>query len=341
MPYDPASTLISTDGEPPLAEVVERMLSDFAAKAAAPPSASGLPDPSLTLVNMTQKAVGIGRMRGHESVGPLALVSLKGGRLDAVVRYELWHSGASEVDAAITQLQSNLLAARDELRTLGFLKIEPSETSTAERIPSGMFGDGIWRKAASYRTLYEYRYRDAGGAESLIHRIPVHADPEQTDSPDRETSVVTGATVRWDNEQAAAMRLRGARRIARLRTAAFVPGATPGGDAVLLRTHDGADGPPFETASLDSWLDAVTGEEPAHRHARLELAFSDLLAAFEPADDTAELGDWDLDDDADSYQLRRLELPAAIVLPAADDRLEIAYQPAPFDETSVVYLHTE
>lgn len=336
MAFDPL--LISPHSKPALADVVAKMLADLKLKADLPPAGGGLPPPALVLVRMAEKPVGVGDLRGNATEGPLPLISLKGGRLAALTRFELWAADAGAADAAVTQLRTNLLDARAELRTLGFLKLDPAEVSSAERFPSGIAGS-IWRQSASYELLYEYHYRETSGAESLIHRIPIHADPEETPSPDRETTVVTGPTVRWDDEAAAALRLRGPDRVRRLSLLAYVPGAVPTGKVVLRRTYDGAPGPPAVPPNPAGFLAAAAAETPVD--VRFELSLANFLNAFDPPGGTAELGDWETDAAPDVYELRRLELPAAIVLPRSSDRFHVSYEPAPLDRVAVIYLRTE
>ncbi len=332
---------ISADGQPPLNEVIDEMLTALEAEANLPLPAGSLPPPNLSLVRVQERPVGLGRWRGNETQGPLPLLALKGGRLDAVVRFQLWANVVADIDAAILQLQADLSSARDVLRGQGFLKLTASDTSLAEQVSTGVIATA-WRKTASYHLLYEYHYRDTDGAESLIARIPVESDPEERNSPQRETSIVTGATVRWDNETAPALRQRGPGRFGRISALVFLPGATPAGQVNLLRTFDGAAGAPAAPATLNDFLNAVADPQAPARHAEVSFAsLTDFLNAFAPPDDTVTLGDWDEDAALDSYEIRALDLVPAIPLPRDDDRLEISIVPAPLDQVAVLYLRLE
>ena len=347
MPFDPTSTLISADGEPALADVAQRMRDDLAAAAqlAALPDLS---DRSLTLVSLNERPVGVGAFRGNEARGPLPLVALKGGRLDAVARFELWGGNSSDVDAATALLQANLLAARDDLRSELYLKVDPFETSSAERIPTGALS-AVWRKAASYRVLYEYHYRDTDAAESLIHRIPVNSDPEQLDSPDRETFTVTGPVVRWDRLEAASLRVRGPRTIQRLQALIYLPGATPSGEVTLTRTHDDATGLPPQASTPVDFLTAVGDPEAPTRHLAYSLPMADFLTALGPATEGVDMGDWErfgVDDAVvvvDSYEIRALDLTLGIPLPRDEDRFEISFEHDRFPDGdfTVLYLRID
>ena len=300
-----------------------------------PPPSPPLPNPGMSVASLSERAVGLGSRRGSETRGQFAAVALKGMRLDAQVQYQLWATGPVEAEAAMTDLNTRLTADREALWTAGFLRLTLVNALAAEHVPS----ISAWRKQADYKVLYEYRYQDSDGAESLIVRIPIHSDPEVRNSLQRETTVVTDEMVRWDNEQAPALAVRGPVRLGTLAALVFVPGTAPNGTVVLRRTFDGALGVPTAHPTLADFLNAVAGSNVPERHAQITFpSLTDFLAAFNIAGDPVTLGDWDADGVLDSYQARVLALGPGIPLSDATDRLEIVFQNAAFDQIAVVYL---
>jgi hypothetical protein len=318
---------------PPMTDVVADMLSLLEARL--PPPAPPLPDPNVTLERVRERLVGLGGLRGTESAAAIGLLSLRGGRLDARVRFQLWSSTPTGVDDAVVLLQGTMLEDTEQLRTDGFLKIVASDTTLAEEEPS-LNG---WRKTASYDVLYEFQYRDLDDAPSLIARIPINTDPEQSGSPDRETETVTDEMVRWDEEGAAPLVLTGPAAVGRVDVIAFIPGTVPGGSITVLRTTQGAAGPPTHHPDLPTFLAAVAGDEPAETNADVILAPADFVAALTPHGDPIELGDWDEDAVLDPYDGFRLGLSPMVHLPGPTDRFEITYSDTGgLDEQAVLYI---
>lgn len=302
-----------------------------------PPSTASLPTPGVFAATVTERSAGIGNRRGTESRGVFPLIALKGIRLDAVVRFQLWAADPDDAETAMTDLNARLTADRDALWTSGILKLALESSQPAD--PIAIASLSAWRKTADYRVLYEFRYQDSDGAESLIARIPIAGDLEVKDSPDRETTVVTDGMVRWDNEEAPALVVRGPLQIDNVAALAFVPGPFPSGTVTLTRTFDGAAGLPATHPDVAAFLAAVAGNAAPERHARVAFpTLADFLNALNADGDAASLGDWDTNGVPDDYQARRLPVAPAIVLPNASDRFEIAYQNAAFDQVAVVYL---
>jgi hypothetical protein len=106
----------------------------------------------------------------------------------------------------------------------------------------------------------------------------------------------------------------------------------------LTRTFDAATGPPAAFASLDAFLDAVSGPAPTVRHASASFpTLVDFLAALGAAGVASALGDWDEDGVPDLYVPRSRAVLPPIRLATAD-RLELAYGGAALDQRAVVYL---
>jgi hypothetical protein len=317
---------------PALADVVTHMIERLTARL--PDQAPALPPPNVTLEHVRERLVGLGNHRGSERAS-VGVEVLRGGRLDAGVRFQLWGATANAVDEAVLGLHTDLLDDRDPLRNEGFLKFAATSTSLSEHVASA----DAWRKTASYEVLYEYGYRDTDEADSLIARIAVDVDQETTGSPSHEVTTVTGGLVRWDNETTPELHIRGPLLIHRLSAAAFVPGPTPGGSVNVKRTHAGAEGPPAVLPDLPSLLAAVAGDRPAERHAEAAVTPTTFLASFGPPAGTLALGDWDEDDDRDTYDLLDLAVDPPVRLTGPADRLEFAYgSTAGLDQPAVIYL---
>lgn len=318
-----------SNGSPPLDLVVAAMLGrlDNYLPVPAPP----LPAPSVWVASVRERPVGLGNCRGMESRGPFAVVELKGVRLDALARFQLWASGPADADVAITDLNARLMADRDNLQVQGFLRITLESTLPADPVPPPV---SAWRKHADYRVLYEYHYTDTDGAESLITRIPVGID-----SNIGEATTITDEMVRWDNQSVPPLVVRGRCSVGYLSALTFAPGTAPSGTVSLTRTFDGAAGPPTSYSTLPDFLTAVAGPNAPECHAHVTFAtVTDFLAAFSATGDPVTLGDWDADGVPDGYQARALAFEPAIRLPGVADRLEVTYQASAFDQVAVVYL---
>ena len=303
-----------------------------------PPLALPLPGASISVASVRERAIGIGYQRGIDVRGAFAVADLKGLRLDAVVRFQLWAANPGQLDTALNGLNTRLLADRNILWTAGVLRMALDATAVTEFVSSV---DG-WRGLADYRVLFEYHYSDSDGAESLIARIPIEADQEILNSPDRETSLVTDEMARWDDQSAPALVLRGRLRIGSLSALAFVPGAAPSGAVTITRTYDGATGAPSLHGTLAEFLAALGNPAGPERNAQVSFAtLSDFLAALGAGTPDIVLGDWNLDGVLDSYELKVLPFDPPIQLPSVSDRLEIRYANAPFDQVAVVYLRAQ
>jgi hypothetical protein len=322
---------------PALTDVVTDMLAILAARLPAPVPA--LPDPNVTLERISEKLVGLGNHRGNEPTGALGVRTLRGGRLGGRVRFQLWGGTALAVDNAVLALHSDLLDDGEELRQAGFLRLSAVDTTLAEHVDS-VSG---WRKATSFEVLYEYRYVDSDDADSLIARIQVTTDPERDGSPDREQEIVVDEMVRWDDEVAPALVVRGPASVSRITALVFVPGPAIGGTVTVSRTEHGSPGPVTDLPNLAAFLTATGGDPPAHTNADVELAPADLFADLGATGDALELGDWNTDGSIDQYTGFDRRLDQAIALPTQLDRLSITYTPPPgpstgLDQTAVVYL---
>jgi hypothetical protein len=297
-----------------------------------------LPDPSVGVAAVRERPVGLGNRRGSERLGSFGAAELKAVRLDALVRFQLWSDGPAHAEAIAADLSSRLLGARDLLLAQGVQQVALESVTPAEHVPAA----NAWRKGIDYRVLYEFGYRDADDAESLIARIPITALPESQDAPGAETTVASDRLVRWDDLAAPPLVVRGRPAVTGLSALAFAVGPEPTQPVTVTRTFDGATGPPTALPTLAAFLDVVAGPEPPARHAAVAFAtFTAFLAELGAADGPIELGDWNLDGHLDSYRPLVVQFEPSIELPRHADRLEIAYLAAAFDMSAVCYLRAD
>jgi hypothetical protein len=293
-----------------------------------------LPSADVSVVGLTVRSAGLGGLRGYETLGSFAVRALKGIRLEAVVRFTLWGADPNEVDGEADQLHGRLLAARDTLWSAGVMQLRSTSGSVADSVES-LNG---WRRTTDYLALYEFRYADSEDAESIIARIPINGDLEVRDSLARETTVVTDEIVRWDNEFAPLLSVRGPATLAGLALLDDLPPPLPAGSVTLLRTFDGASGAPSSAASLTEFLSNLADSAAPARHLALTFAtLGDLLSTFTATDEIT-LGDWNTDGTPDRYTVRTLAFNPLVVLPSVGDRLEIKYELTALDQVRVIYL---
>jgi hypothetical protein len=319
-------------GAPPLNEILSKMLGDLESKVP-----SHLPPYRARLLSMRERPVGLANWRGVEVFGSPVPVTLKGGRLDAGVLFEVSGDQADDAEAAALALHSSLLGARDVLRSAGFLRIDSLDFSLPEENET----THVWRKTVSYRVLYEYQYRDVDDTASFITRIPLHADPEEEGSPDRETSVITGRVVRWQREEAPmgippppTLVVRGPGVVRRLTVLSLLPDL-PGPTVEVLRTFEGASGPPLVAALLQD----LAGATHIHKTYASLAAFLDEFVPAVPTD-TVELAD--LNGDPAAYGIRTFTFTPELSLPRPIDRLEISTSAGAWGVSdAVLYLRAE
>ncbi len=313
---------------PTLDEVVAAMLGVL--NVYLPLPGGQVPVPTVSAASVDERAVGLGNHRGTDARGPFGVVDLKGIRLDAVARFQLWGLGPAQTDKAINDLNARLMADREILRLKGFLRMALEATPPADPVPL----INAWRKYADYRVLFEFSYQDTDGAESLIARIPASIDSALS-----EVTTITDEMVRWDNQAAPPLVVRGHSAVGGVSALAFIPGPAPSRTITLTRTFDGAVGAPTTHVTLAAFLAAVGGPNPPEHHARVTFAsLTAFLAAFSAAGDPMTMGDWDVNGIPDQYDSLALAIAPAIELPTSADHFEIAYQSPAFNRIAVVYL---
>ena len=300
-----------------VAEMVDR-LSSFL-----PPITDPPPHSTLALLEANARPVGVGNWQGHVERGGLALLGVRGGRVEARVRFDV--RGPTPVEAAqrALALQATLRTApRDAVPPLTgrFLVLEPDGGDA----PHLLSDEEDWIQSLTYRALYEYRYEDTDEAGSVIVRVPLNVRGEH-----HEDDLVTRDVARWDREAARPMRARGPRRIGELSALSLPAGGLPAGTVTLLRTHDGAAGAPAAMAPPTPLADfgaALRGGGRHHQYVFASLA--DFLDEFVPAGEDVTLAG--LDGAAAAYEALRAgpALRAAlrdVPLAGPGERFEVIY----------------
>jgi hypothetical protein len=302
-----------------------------------PAPAANLPAPRAALQAIAERSAGLGRRTGVVRLGESAITELRGIRLDASVRFELWDTTRAGAEQGAADLLLRLLAARDPLRAAGVLQLS-LETDT----PAVEFVGVGWSAAPIYRALFETEYQDTDGTQSLIARIPIHLEPEAAGAPGGETTTVTDALVRWDAAGADPLVVRGPTRAATLATLHYWSLAAPAGPFVVTRTTDPPPTePPAVFNDLFAFLDAVVGTpEGALHHARLELgSIGQFLDGLTADPGRMALGDIEPDGTADAYEARSVVVDPPIELPTSNDVLTFSYaDPAGLGVLGVLYL---
>jgi hypothetical protein len=305
------------------------LLDPFKSDPASPPPAG--PAPAVSVANLTQRSVGIGGLVGLDVRDGWQVGELKAIRLDALVRYDVWGDDPATAAQAATDINARLLGARDTLRTNGVLKLDLASVDAADFAASL----SAWRVGAQYRVLYEFPYKDTGGAESLISRIPIGVEPEDPTDGLGETTVVTDDLVRWDKLLTPPLVVRGPASVGALLVLAT--GSAPAGTVTVTRTSGDATALPATFTSFDTFLDNTAGPHPQLEEAVIAFTTVDeFLVAIGSAGSPVELGDGDKN--VHVYRPRSLPVVPRLELPAARDRLEIAYSGEQLDSSTVIYL---
>lgn len=252
-----------------------------------PPLTDPTPHTTLAVLEATDRPVGVGNWQGNVERGPLAQLGVRGGRVEARVRFDVRAADPADAASRALGLQAEIRAARlDATRPWmrSFLVLQPDGGES----PQLLSDDEGWRQGVEFRALYEYRYEDPEGAGSVIVRVPVDVRGEH-----HEDDLVTRHVARWDREGAEPLRLRGPAAVAPLAVLSHPGDALPAGTVTLLRTHAAAEGPPADHATPDAFRLAL---EAGGRHDRLVFgSVAAFLAALQPAGDPVTLAAMDPD----------------------------------------------
>jgi len=130
---------LAMSGLPPLNDVLAEMLDVLKTHFPANPALSL--ETRVSIVSVSEQSLGLGNRRGQAQRSGFPVVALKGGRLDAVVRFQAIANDPEVVETAIDDLHASLLAAKDALWVAGFLRVVAQDSSSAELIA----GPDTWR----------------------------------------------------------------------------------------------------------------------------------------------------------------------------------------------------
>jgi hypothetical protein len=276
-----------------------------------------LPQSSVSIVSLKERSLALGNSRGMQRLASFDAVELKGGRLEVVIRYQLTGSNPDALETEMAALHGRLLAAKNELWTAGVLRFAAEETSPSEHVPDL----NAWRKTADYHVLYEFHYNDAGGAESLITRIPISIDSRYD-----ESTLVEGEIVRWDNTATPALEVNGngtrALAVKTIFMLAFLPGVWDGSE-VIISANIGGQLQEKNFENVRKFRDAFEWEKGENWPE---------IKTYE----TVELG-------GKTYIPCSLTFPNPffpnpVVLKRKDDIFRISYSSPSFDDDAVLYL---
>jgi hypothetical protein len=317
---------------PAAEEVGHQMLTDAVQKLLTklreylPPPGAQLPTPSVSLVRLQEKQLGLGQYRALEAREHFPLAT-KGLRLATTARFQLWAATSDAVEALVRGLIDAVLADRDGLVSEGFLELSLRDVTVSEVIQAGQ----PWRQIADFDLLYEFHSESTDDAGGLIARIPAEL------RPGLGSLVITGDVVVWDETGAATLALHGGGgAISGLSALVFAPGTLPTDAVTLLRTFEQAGGAPTTFATLDSFLAAVSGTNPASTHASFSAALPDFLNALGPAG--APVPFVDEDGNTRLFPTRFKAFPQPLVLPSRDDRLDVTFAGAALQPNQLLYL---
>lgn len=306
------------------------------------PTPASLPTSTVSVVSATKRNSSIGNRIGTDTRGGFPTVAIKGGHLDASVQFQVWDSSAEDIEVEMNSLHNRLMADKELLRSQGFIKLNVEQSSTSEFLSSL----SIWRKTSLLKFLYEYQYQDSDDALSVITRIPIESDLEVSNSAERETSTVTDAMRRWDDESANTLSVVGNgssnAKVFGLNLLVHLPGGWVGDPIIIDRTNLDSVSPPNIYLDFSDFIEAVTDQTSPDQNAQITLpSISGFVNALTIDGAPFELGDWDEDLVPDEYQAYQQNFGLPINLSNANDVFRIRYQSPQLSSKAVIYLRTK
>jgi hypothetical protein len=288
----------------------------------------GNPPPTVSLVSAEEKPIGLGDWRGTAAADDFYR-ALKGIRVAATVRFQVWDGGAAptNAEAAISDLCEQLLAEKDTLEAEGFLKLQLKSVAVSEHITSA----SAWRQTAEFEVLYEFHFQPNDDAGGLIARMPLGWAQSFGDE------VISGDIVLWNEIETPALIMTGMRPVGGLGALHFLPGPPVAGTVTVTRTFQGAAGAPVSFGNLADFLDAVSGPSPAQTHAQVQFAvLTDYLDALGTNGDAIPFVD-ENGSPRDFFPIT-FRFAQAIELPSRNDRLEVAFGGTTLGANQILYL---
>lgn len=283
-----------------------------------PAQGGGMPKNTVSLAALVHRSLGLGGRRGMFATGQVDIAELRGGWLDGTVRFDLWGVDLPTVNELATTVQAALFSDGLNLRRRGILQLKlVAAADQGEGAPTR------WHKTLDYKVLYEYRFTDVDGAASLIARIPIEGE---TDDTPIGTTLVTDRMVRWDDAGAPVLEVipapRGTVTLYGLAIAAYLPAGAPPGQVTQTLRQDGG-----ETVTTSASLTDFLG--------RFRLASTLLTLIFPPQP----LAPGEIQELRD-YQVGELRFTPPAVLKGGTDLFRLSFSAPGFPPTnqSVVYL---
>ncbi|MEZ5401856.1 MAG: hypothetical protein R2729_19435 [Bryobacteraceae bacterium] len=288
--------------------------------------AAPAPAPSVSLVRVEEKPVGLGNQSGEDRTRFFPITK-KGLRLSATTRFQIWGAQPAPVEQQVAAISQQLLADREELVTRGFLELKLRDVTLVDHVSAV----SSWRQTAEFDLLFEHEFEDSDLAGGLIVRIPIELR-EQFGG-----MIVSGDLAIWNSDGAPA--LSAARRrgtITGLASLELLPSAPPAGSVTVTRTFDGAVGAPVAFPDLANFAAAITGPAPS-RHAQVVFAslgafLGDIGATGAPAifvDET---------DAERPFPSRSILFSSPLQMQSPSDRFEIDFGGAALGAGQIVYL---
>ena len=308
-----------------LTEALSQMLTRLGAFLPPPPTAP-IPKPGVSVVRLQEKQIGLGRVHSVEERRFFPTVH-KGIRLAGTVRFQVWGKLPDPLELQVKGLTEAVLAGRETLEAEGFEELNLAGVSTTDHLAAV----DAWRQTAEFDVLYEFRREASDSAGGLIARVPVELREEWG------RLLVTGDVVLWDGEGTTPLVLAGPASVGGLATLAFLGGTPPTGVVNVTRTREGATGSPAAFPTLDAFLAAVSGSQPASTHARVAFASPmALIAALAASGETITFVDEAGAPRAFESRARAFDPP--IELGSAFDRLEVSFEAPHLEAGQVLYL---
>lgn len=309
-----------------------------------PTSPSGLPDASVSIVKAIPKPIGVGNRAGVEYVGSSPIIEIRGRRIEATMRVQLWHNNAADLVAAINDFQESIFANMEDLQTQGFIKINSVSTTS-------IHGENTtWTSSIDFDVLYEYIYRYVDDALSFIVRIPIKSQVAGLESQTTEQTSIEGNIAMWyhidtcmtDCIAPFVIQAPKYKQVSIHGLSALIYAPLVISEGIRVSVTDGTAAPLVAFANWNNFIQAITDEKTPQRNAEITFAtLNDFIAIFTPYGETVVLGDRDEDGNPDIYQPYILSFDNPVHFPNSNLSLTIAYLGANMPQRSVVYWRAD
>jgi hypothetical protein len=319
---------------------INQVLSNFLGifKSYVPSSAGTVSKSLVSVVNFKERSVGLGNRISTVKFGGFNLQEIKGMRFDTLVRFQQLADTFEAINSDHDKLCNALLTDLDNLKKLGILQLNLERSSDIEFVAS----INAWRIISDYKILYEFQYTDSDDAASLIAQIPIESRLENFDQFPEVFDVYSENMIRWDNESASPLLIKGPAELKILSGISFIPSDIPSGHVSIIRSFFGTTQEPKIYASLSSFWDSVAGQNSTEINAQVKFdSISDFLNTLTSTYEPLLLGDWNLEDKPDQYEVASTSFKSSICLKSKSDFFNIKYEGIKFNHPGVVYLRAD